>query len=210
MRFSDIAWKQSEDMFYKIINHPFNQEMMNGTLSMVTYANYLEQDYNFVTVESKFEAMIAGKIASEYREFFLEYSISASDYAEEIEVFFQENKNISKTGENTPATYKYTDALLRSTVDKSIEVQVANFLPCVWYYRELGEYFANHPYPDNPYQDYIDSLNDPKYIKDVYEAIDIFNDLAESSSLEVKEQMLDAFSKNAGYEFDFFNDAYNI
>lgn len=210
MKLSDIAWEKSEDIFSKIIEHPFNQEMMSGNLSMVTYANYLEQDHVFVTVESKFEAMIATDIASEYRTFFLEYSISASEYAKEIELFFRENKNISKTGETTSATYKYTDALLRSTVDQPIEVQVANFLPCVWYYRELGQYFADNHYPDNPYQVYIDSLNDPEYIADVDTAISIFNNLAEKASLKIKDQMLDAFAKNAGYEFDFFDDAYNI
>lgn len=70
MKLSDIAWEQSENIFYKLIKHPFNQEMKKGTLSEIKYANYLEQDYIFVVIESKFEAMIASKITSEYREFF--------------------------------------------------------------------------------------------------------------------------------------------
>lgn len=210
MKLSDIAWKQSEDTFNAFLETSFFQEMNNGTLSEITYANYLEQDYIFVVIESKFEAMIASVIDSEYREFFLNYSIAASDYAEEIELLFQENKNFSRTGITTPATKKYTDALLRSTVDQSIEVQVTNFLVCVWYYRELGKYFALHSSPNNSYQDYMDSLIDPKFIKDVDIAISIFDNLGERASLEIRDQMLGAFDNNAKYEVDFTNDAYNL
>ena len=209
MKLSTKAWNQSQDVFNDFIELTLNQKMGNGTLSEFSYANYLEQDYNFVVIESEFEVMIAKTITTlEYKKYFFHYSLSASNYAQEIEVFFEENKNISKTGIINSATEKYTDALLRSTVDKPIEVQVANFLPCVWYYRELGKYFAEHPYPDNPYQDYIDSLSDPQYIEDVDTAISIFDDLAEKSSLEVQDQMLYTFAKIAEYEVDFSGEAY--
>lgn len=95
-------------------------------------------------------------------------------------------------------------------MDQSIEVQIANFLPCVWYYRELGKYFAEHSSPKNPYQDYMDSLVDIKFIKDVDMAISIFDKLGESASLEIRDHMLSVFAKNAKYEVDFTNDAYNI
>lgn len=108
MKLSDRAWKQSEDIFNDFLSTPFFQEMNNGTLGEVTYANFLEQDYIFVVIESKFEAMIASVIDTEYREFFLEYSITASAYAEEVELFLQENKNFTRTGIITPATKKYT------------------------------------------------------------------------------------------------------
>ena len=205
MTLSEQSWKNSEDIFYKITQHPFNQEMMNGILSSDKFSYYLEQDELYVLDEAKFEAIIASKITPKYMDNFLEYSAAALDYAE-----FIEQLNISKTSEIAPATLSYTNYLLRSAVDKPIETQVAVLLPCFWYYLEIGKYLANNSVENNPYQKWIDNYSSKEYEQIVDEAISIFDDLADHTTENIRDQMLNAFRISAIYELNFYDDSYEM
>ncbi|MDD9331116.1 MAG: hypothetical protein PV340_00315 [Wolbachia sp.] len=42
VKLSEIAWKKSEHVYQDIISHPFNQELMNGTLSKKKFYYYVK------------------------------------------------------------------------------------------------------------------------------------------------------------------------
>ena len=44
MKFSQLAWQQNEANYQAIVQQPFNQELMNGTLAHEKFAYYIEQD----------------------------------------------------------------------------------------------------------------------------------------------------------------------
>ncbi|WP_168464597.1 thiaminase II/PqqC family protein [Wolbachia endosymbiont of Ctenocephalides felis wCfeT] len=51
VKLSEIAWRKSEHVYQDIINHPFNQELMNGTLSREKFCYYVEQDSFYVSIQ---------------------------------------------------------------------------------------------------------------------------------------------------------------
>ena len=44
MNLSQKAWNQTSHIYNSIIRHPFNQELMHGTLSREKFGYYIEQD----------------------------------------------------------------------------------------------------------------------------------------------------------------------
>ncbi len=210
IKLSAVTWQYSAKIFDKIILHPFNQALMQGTLSIERFTYYMEQDGIYVVEEGKFESIIASRIKFEYIDEFQKYASGALEYRKEIDLFFEKEANITKTGELAPATLGYTSYLLGSTVSMPVEILVAALLPCFWYYREIGEYFASHPAKNNPYQEFIDSYASEEYSVIVDELIDIFDDLASKAPQEIRAQMIDAFYKSAIYEWHFYEDTYGM
>lgn len=202
---SEIAWNNSAYTYNAIVAHPFNQELMNGILETYRYDFYLEQDEIFVESEAKMEAIIASEISYKYQGNFLVYAKSAYDYSQ-----YLIQLNFTRTHELAPATLAYSNHLLANTVDQTVEVQVASILPCFWYYLELGKYFAQHKVDHNPYQAWIDSYSSQEYEEFVYGVIDIFNKLAESTTPEIRQEMLGVFDVSAKYELNFYNDIYDM
>ena len=209
IKLSEIAWRESIDVFNKIVNHPFNQEMMNGTLSKDKFSYYMEQDQTYVIDEAKFEYIIANNVAPEYKNNFQQYALASLSYKNEIDLFFETN-NITKTGKIAPATLDYTSYALRTTVDEPVEASIACLFVCFKYYLELGKYFASHPVPNNPYQNFIDSYSSEQYSETVDELENIFNDLADQTSVIIKNKMVSSFNICAIYEWHFYNDSYAI
>ena len=44
MTFSELAWDKNTELYQKILQHPFNQELAVGALSSDKFAYYIEQD----------------------------------------------------------------------------------------------------------------------------------------------------------------------
>jgi thiaminase/transcriptional activator TenA len=205
MTLSEIAWKNSLDTYSAIVVHPFNQKLMNGTLETYRYNFYLEQDEIFVEKETKLEAIIASEITDKYQLNFLSYAQSAYDYSK-----YLAQLNYTRTNELAPTTLAYSNHLLANAVDQKVEVQVATILPCYWYYLKLGKYFAQNKVDNNPYQGWIDSYSSAEYEEFVYEVIDIFDDLSQKATPEIRQKMLSVFDISAKYEFNFYDDIYEM
>jgi thiaminase len=45
LEFSMIAWNKINNVYQAIIQHPFNQELILGTLNPKKFNYYIEQDY---------------------------------------------------------------------------------------------------------------------------------------------------------------------
>ena len=209
MELYTLAWNKSYPVFKAIIEHPFNQELMNGKLAFSKFTYYLEQDSIYTPAEAKIETLIYYKIPDEYKEDFKQYIIDAKSYEAWLELFFRSNPNATKTENITSATMNYVNHFDASAIIP-VEVALAKVLPCFCFYKELGIYMSNHPVENNPYQSFIDSYSGEEFVNSTNRYIDIFNEVAEQSSLEVSQQMIEAFYQSAIHEWHFFNDAYKM
>ncbi len=210
MKLSDKAWKMSLNIIDAIKIHPFNQELMNGTLDINKFAYYIEQDSIYLHDFARCHSIIASKAPLKYVRNFLRYS----DYTfiaeqEVIHQFFRRIFNFQETGLITPATLSYTSYLLRICANEPVEVAVAAVLPCFWVYREVGLFIAKHSYNENPYARWIETYTSDDFKASVDEIICIFDDLSKSTTDAIRHKMLDAFYKSTCLEWHFWNDAYN-
>jgi len=207
MKLSEIAWKKSYHIYQEIIEHPFNQELMNATLSFKKFTYYLEQDSIYTPAEERIEMLIACKISVEYKDDFKQYSIDAANYEKGLQNFFQTNPNVTLTHEITAATLNYVNHF-DASIFTPVEVAVAKVLPCFWFYKELGDYMAAHSVANNPYEKFISSYSGDEFSRSVSNYIDIFDDIGANATLDEREQMIDAFYQSATHEWHFIDDSY--
>jgi thiaminase/transcriptional activator TenA len=211
MKLSTRAWNKSSSIYQAIINHPFNQELMQGILAKDKFACYIEQDILYLQDFARCHAIMASKVSLEYVRAFLKYS----DYTfaaeqEVVHQFFKKAFGFKETGLVTSATLSYTSYMLRSCLNDSLEVGMATLLPCFWIYREVGNYIEKHADKSNPYYRWIETYASEGFSNTVDEAIGIFDMLADNTTENMRQRMLDAFYKSACLEWHFWNDAYKI
>ena len=110
-------------IYRAIIQHPFNQELMKGTLAQEKFIYYIEQDTLFLKDLSTCFKLIASKIRPEYSSTFLQYADTADKVSEEIvRRYFKEERDIENDGRLSRATLSYTSYLMRMAAVESVRV----------------------------------------------------------------------------------------
>ena len=98
MKLSEEAWKFSSKIIEAIKAHPFNQELMDGTLSLDKFAYYVEQDTLYLQEFARCLAVLASKVPIEYTRCFLRYSESTFIAEQEVvHQFFRKTFNLQET-----------------------------------------------------------------------------------------------------------------
>jgi thiaminase (transcriptional activator TenA) len=202
MTLSDEAWEEISSTYEKIWKHPFIQEMSLSSLSENRFIYYMQQDLLYLRDYAECSMIIAQSIKIDYKEYFINQSLSTMQYIEFAESEYAQYKsNITSR-----ATEGYMGHLMKSC-KKSVDIAVAAMLPCEWIYKELGNYLLNNSVDSNIYAAWFIPLTDEEYISNVHKLIEIFDDLSLSS--ENQDLMLNIFNKSAIWEQYFFDDAYN-
>jgi len=210
MLLSKQAWNKSSKIIDAIKAHPFNQELMHGSLDLDKFAYYIEQDSLYLHDFARSLAMIASKIPLKYVRQFLKYADHTFIAEQEVvHSFFKDTFSFKETEKITPATISYTSYLLSICAHESVEIAVAAALPCFWVYREVGLFISKHATQTNPFKRWIQTYASDDFSKAVDEVISIFDELAQQTSLCTKQKMLDAFYRSTCFEWHFWNDAYN-
>ncbi|MEI0447996.1 TenA family protein [Brachyspira intermedia] len=214
MKFSEKVWKKNEGIYKKIIDMPFNKELMQGTLDKEKFAYYIEQDSLYLKYYSKALAIISSKIHdnADYALAFLKSSANAYIVEEEVvHKYFREIFNFENTNKITTANIGYTSFLINAAHTEAFEAAAAAILPCFWIYNEIGKYIKeNANIKNNPYEKWIDTYADEEFSKSTENMIKIIDDLYNNASDYVKEKMIISFDIAFIWEYRFWNDAYNL
>lgn len=213
MKFSEKVWSDNKSLYNKIINMPFNKELMNGNLEKEKFAYYIEQDSLYLKYYSKVLAVISSKIDNtDYAMTFLRSSINSYIVEEEVvHKYFRDIFHFQNTNKITTANIGYTSFLINTVHTESFETAAAAILPCFWIYNELGKYIKeNAETKNNQYKKWIDTYADEEFSKSTENMIKIIDDLYDNASKIVKEKMIIAFNKAFVWEYRFWNDAYNL
>lgn len=211
MKLSTIAWEKTSHIYNAIINHPFNVELMDGTLDKKKFAYYIEQDVLYLQDASKCHAIISTRVPQEYANIFLKYAeYTLITEQELVHKYFKEMFKFNETGLLAPATISYTSYMLKTCLNDAVEVGIASLLPCLWIYREVGLHIAKYSNKNNPYYRWIETYISKDFYDAVEKTIEIFDDLASKTSENNRKKMLDAFYKTACLEWHFWNDSYNL
>ncbi|MCF2442863.1 thiaminase II [Dyadobacter sp. CY345] len=211
MKFTDHLWNAALPVFDKIITHPFNQEMMSGTLPEEKFKFYIYQDSLYLADFAKALATAGTKAnTSEQLLKFLLFAQNAIIVERVLhESYFQEYA-INIDGGKAPGCFAYTNYLLAVSAYESFEVAVAALLPCFWIYKKVGDHiFANQSTP-NPYQNWIDAYAGEEFAVSVNNALDICNMLAEQASETTRQKMTEAYITASRLEFVFWDSAYRL
>ncbi len=211
MKFTDHLWNSALPVFDKIITHPFNQEMMSGTLPVEKFKFYIYQDSLYLADFAKALATAGTKAnTSDQLLQFLLFAQNAIIVERVLHESYFHEYSISFDSGKAPGCFAYTNYLLAASAYESFEVAVAALLPCFWIYKKVGDHiFANQSTP-NPYQNWIDAYAGEEFAVSVDKALDICNMLAEQASETTRQKMTDAYITASRLEFIFWDSAYRF
>ena len=212
-KLSEIALEKCNHIITAINEHPFNQELANGSLSIEKFGYYIEQDTLYLRDFSRSLAVIASKAPLKFIKDFLSFSEGALIAEQEVvHSFFRHKFNLQETGKITPATLSYTSYLLQKSSIAPVEIAIASILPCFWVYSIVGKAIIKNTKLDvhNPYKEWIDTYSGKEFNDNVKVAINIFDEVALYASDETQDLMIDAFYKSTILEWHFWNDAYHL
>lgn len=210
MSYAAEAWAQSEDVYQRILAHPFNTALASGTLDRHRFVHYMQQDWLYLIDFGRALALIAGRIDAEQEVLrFVNFAYGAIAAERELHQHYFDRFEVTAPEAKNPACFTYTHFLRATAALDPLETAVAAVLPCFWIYREVGHHIAAQTVQDNPYQKWIDTYSDPEFSDLVDQAIQVYNQLAEGTTRPRRQAMERAFRESTILEWHFWDDAYH-
>ena len=214
MSFSQDIWKKNADLYQKTLQHPFNQELAQGTLNPAAFSHYVIQDAHYLLAYGRALAICAAK-AFEAEDViqFSEGAKIAIIVERSLHDGFMKDLGISKQQfENTPLTlacHHYTSFLTAAAWSESYPVVLASLLPCFWIYAEVGKNIVSHSIANNPYQAWIDTYSGEEFHTAVKNVITTIDKVATRCDEDTLTKMHQAYTRGAQLEWLFWDSAYH-
>ena len=210
MKWSESAWQESNAVYEKIVQHPFNLELMNGTLHVEKFKFYIAQDSVYLGAFGRVLALIAARTNHPgYTLDFIRFSEGALVTEKILHAGYFEKFGLSDEAAASPACHHYTQFLLAKAALDPIEVAMAAVLPCFWIYKKVGDHIYNHQTNNNnPYRDWITAYAGEDFAQIVQKAIDVSDEVAAVCTQQQRQAMTQAFNTSAKLEWMFWDSAW--
>ena len=210
MKWSESAWQESNAVYETILQHPFNLELMNGTLRVEKFKFYIAQDSVYLGAFSKALALIAARTNHSANALdFIRFSEGAMVTEKLLHAGYFEKFGLSDEAAASPACHHYTQFLLSKAALDPIEVAIAAVLPCFWIYKKVGDHIYNHQTNNNnPYRDWITTYAGEDFAQIVQKAIDVSDEVAAVCTHLQRQAMTQAFNTSAKLEWMFWDSAW--
>jgi thiaminase/transcriptional activator TenA len=212
MKWSEHTWSIITPTYTKITQHPFIEELSNGTLEKEKFEFYIQQDAYYLSDFGKVLAGIGTKLENPaHVEAFLSFATDTIKVEQILHSSYLKQFSLTKEISISPSCLLYVGFLNKNYNLSSIEEALATVLPCFWIYKKIGDYILKHQTKaENPYQDWIDTYAGEEFGIAVTKAIEICDYYASKSTDETRKKMTDAFLMASKMEWLFWDSAYNL
>ncbi len=145
MKVSERLRRDADNIWKRVIEHPFVVELYGGVLPIDKFKFYILQDYNYLISAIKNLSIISSKADSvdamrELIEILHLESVSEFEGYEEFLRKLGYTIDDAVNVEPTPMNVSYVSFLLSTSSLKSYVESIASVLPCFWSYAEIAEY----------------------------------------------------------------------
>ncbi|MGA7507082.1 MAG: thiaminase II [Erwinia billingiae] len=162
------------------VNHPFLQQLAQGTLPESAFRRYLTQDYLFLIHFARAYALLVSKFRTLPEMRAATASLNAIVAELPLHVGYCSQWGISESQmrneQEAPETLNYTRYVLDIGQSGDALDLLAALLPCVAGYAEIGLGLLHNPATvteGNPYRSWIANYGDENYLASVQRAIDL-------------------------------------
>ena len=216
MTFMDRAIAGSIDIWDNCLNHPFIQEMAQGTLDEELFKNYIIQDSIYLKEYARVFAMAMYK-STTLEDIRAYYSILGfvNDSESNTRIKYLHSYGLTDQDvENTvqkPQNKAYTDFMLETAQTEDTPEILMAVLPCMISYGYIGEYMASLPnVKESKYWDMIYDYISDNY-KDCCNRWTAFaNNKCENLPEDRQQKLIKIFRTASEHEMHFWNMSYNI
>jgi thiaminase (transcriptional activator TenA) len=213
--FSSDAWGRNLELYEKIRDMPFNQELLHGELSISRFRHYIVQDAHYLIGFGQALALAAAK--ANHPDHIVQFARGAETaiiverelHARYFHKFGLQVETVERIP-LTPACHHYIAFLIASGFREPLAVHVAALLPCFWIYREIGQYIHTRAASDNPYRAWIDTYAGDEFEGAVNSMIATTDAIAVEQAEKTRVAMHAAFTRATQLEWIFWESAYRL
>jgi thiaminase/transcriptional activator TenA len=212
MKWSEQAWNAAKPIYNKILEQPFIQGLIDGTLDREKFIFYIQQDALYLAEYGKVLTGIASKLSNpEHIEAFIHFAGDSIAVEKALHESFVSKITSTSKPEPSPGCLLYTSFLWRQLASAPVEVIAAAVLPCFWIYKEVGDYILEHQVKgENPYQEWINTYGGEEFEQSVKTAISICDELADKCTPQQQQAMTDVYVMCSGMEWIFWDSAWRL
>jgi hydroxymethylpyrimidine kinase/phosphomethylpyrimidine kinase len=217
-KFSAVAAQQTEKIYSEVSQMQFIAKLADGTLSKDEFANYIAQDYQYLTQYAKFYSKIAILAPDlDHAEIWHNTQISVQQEQQMQAKWFSANGYDAQKYTHTPmnaTTSAYVGHMAITASSGTYTQLLAAVLPCATLYAKIGaEIFhrAKQKFGDDlrghPYREWIINYGSGEFQEAVDLLVNVVDEVAEKVNYDEFSQMLRVHNISYQYEFDFFNNS---
>ncbi len=212
MKWTEKAWTHTEGIYHAIVEMPFIQELITGTLAPEKFKFYIAQDAIYLNHFGRALSLIAARIHDQDHVLqFIQFAQGAIVVEKALHTSYFKTLDIKAQPPISPTCHHYTNFVLSTAALAQVEVAVASVLPCFWIYKAVGDHILSQSkQPNNPYQQWIDTYAGEEFAILVEKALHIANALARKCTHTQQTQMLEAYEKGCYLEWKFWDSAWHL
>lgn len=203
------AWQVVQPLLDQIKQHPFQQQMAQGTLSRKVFGHYLQQDRIYLSNYSqemlRFAQLVEeGPLREQFRIFAADSMAAEQALHEQLMADFGVDAS-----EATPTTLQYMRHTSQYLEQGDLSLALASILPCMWIYNELGHFVQSIAQggKDNPFHAWIECYSSPLMDEGVPVMQQLINQLAEGEDVQRRALMRRVFMQGVELELAMFSEA---
>ena len=213
MTFSQELFQRIENIYDRILAHPFVTGLTNGSLAPEAFRFYAVQDALYLREFSRGLSILAAKASEE------EAAILFNDSAKNALVveralhgsFFAQWGLSPETVLATPMAPNnvlYTSYLLRVAYERPFHEGLGAFLPCYWIYWEVGKALVSQGSPVPVYQQWIQTYASDAFAETVQRVLDLVDRVAQGLTEAERNRVIEHFVMASRFEYMFWDMGY--
>lgn len=211
MNWTELTWQKSDAIYKRIVEMPFIQGLIDGTLPLEKFKFYIQQDSNYLEYFGRALSLIAARAPDEYVLDYIRFAEGAIVVENALHAGYFNEFGISGKAEISPACHHYTNFLMSTAAVARVETAMAAVLPCFWIYKKVGDYiYQNQQRDDNPYKTWINTYAGEEFGLLVQKALRICDEVALMCTAVQQEEMTEAFLTASRLEWLFWDSAWRL
>jgi thiaminase/transcriptional activator TenA len=203
-------WTAMEDVFARILAHPFVAGLADGSLPRDAFAHYVVQDAHYLVDYARALALAGAKAPDEHAiSMFAAHARGAIEVERSLHAGLFRELGIGddqvRATPVMPTTLAYTSYLLRSCHQGSFAEGLAAVLPCYWIYAEVGTALLARSSPDPLYARWIATYGGEEFARIVADVLALVDRVGERASAAEQAAMREHVVTTARYEWMFWD-----
>ncbi|HET8541714.1 MAG TPA: thiaminase II [Anaeromyxobacter sp.] len=212
-RFRDRMWNAMEEVFARILVHPFVVGLTDGSLPRDAFAHYVVQDALYLVDYARALALVGAKAPdAEAIAMFASHARGALEVERALHAGLLLELGLPagevRTTPRTPTTLAYASYLLGSCHQGSFAEGLAAVLPCYWIYAEVGTRLLARSSPDPLYARWIATYGGEEFGRIVADVLALVDRVGAEVGAAEQAAMEEHVVTTSRYEWMFWDAAW--
>lgn len=208
-----VMWSVMQDVYARILVHPFVAGLTDGTLPRDAFSYYVIQDAHYLRDYARALAVVGAKAPDEETiAMFAGHARGAIEVERALHSGLFRDMGLAdeqvRATPVMPTTLAYTSYLLRSCHQGSFAEGLATVLPCYWIYAQVGTALLERSSPDPLYARWIGTYGGEEFGAIVAAVLDVVDRVGASASAAEQGAMRAHVLTTARYEWMFWDAAW--